>query len=133
MHAIIKTLVVAIVFTLMACGNESNKTTDKVAYVSPNYSGHYLIETFVLDGDCEALPAFQMILWGDNIYENVADEYLNITGNLAGDELTGIVDFETGEQAVFDAMMVNSKTISGDWYLTDGTCIGYLTGTRITE
>lgn len=121
-----------IAISLTAC-NDSDNSKKSGAYIGPNYNGHYLIEPFVLDGDCEVTEPFELIIWGGNVYENVDQPHINITGTIISTELSGIVDFDTGEQAVFEAMMVGTRSISGDWYLTDGTCIGYLTGTRIVE
>lgn len=133
MKNIINILLVSLTLALSACGNDSDKTNKSPAYIEPNFNGHYLIEPFVLDGDCEITEPFEMVIWGENVYENVEHQYISITGTIAGNELSGIVDFDTGEQAIFEALMVGSKSMSGDWYLTDGTCIGYLTGTRIVE
>lgn len=123
---------ILIAFVLAAC-NDSDKGKKQTFPPGPNYNGHYLIESFVLDGDCENPYPFELIIWNGNVYENVAHEHINITGTIEGKELTGIVDFIAGEQAVFDAAMVNAKNLSGDWYYTDGTCLGYLTGRRIIE
>lgn len=132
------TIITTIIFALLLAGcNESkNKGSTPVSltsYAAPNYNGHYLIEPFVLDGDCEDMAPFELIIWGENIYENVAQQDINITGTIVDKDLSGIMDFEKGEQAIFEAAMINRKNMSGDWYLTDGTCIGYLTGTRIAE
>lgn len=133
MKNIITVLLVSLALTLTACNNESKNKNATPHYVTPNFNGHYLIEPFVLDGDCEISEPFEMVIWGDNVYENVEHQHISITGTIAGNELSGIVDIDTGEQAVFEALMIGSKSMSGDWYLTDGTCIGYLTGTRIVE
>lgn len=133
MKNIITVLLVSLALTLTACNNESKNKNATPHYVTPNFNGHYLIEPFVLDGDCEISEPFEMVIWGDNVYENVEHQHISITGTIAGNELSGIVDIDTGEQAVFEALMIGSKSMSGDWYLTDGTCIGYLTGTRIAE
>lgn len=133
MKNIITVLLVSLALTLTACNNESKNKNATPHYVTPNFNGHYLIEPFVLDGDCEISEPFEMVIWGENVYENVEHQHISITGTIAGNELSGIVDIDTGEQAVFEALMIGSKSMSGDWYLTDGTCIGYLTGTRIAE
>ena len=132
MKNIITVLLVSLALTLTACNNESKNKNATHHYATPSFNGHYLIEPFVLDGDCEISEPFEMVIWGENVYENVEHQHLSITGTITGNELSGIVDLDTGEQAVFEASMIGSKSLSGE-YLTDGTCIGYLTGTRIAE
>jgi hypothetical protein len=122
-----KIVLLSLTLGLFACG--SGHTTSKQP--APGTDGHYVVEPYVLEGDCENPGQIDLIIYKGKVFDNQAVGVFEIDGYVESDQVFGTA-FSDDAVVNFELHIdTGAKTISGDWELVDGECFGYVTGYQL--